>query len=145
MSDFLLPYELQHARLLCPSLSPIVCSNSCPLNHWCHPINSSCHPISSYPQSFPASGSFPMSRKWVVAILHIRYPKYWSFNFSISPSNGYSGLISFRIDWFYLPLCPRESQESSLVLQFESISSLALGLWHLWSSSHTHTCLLEKP
>ena len=55
MSDFLLPYELQHARLLCPSLSPISCSNSCPLNHWWHPINSSSvTPFSSHLQSFPA-------------------------------------------------------------------------------------------
>ena len=54
----------------------------------------SCHP-SSYLQSFPASGSFP-------DLLYIRWPKYWSFNFNISPSNEYSGLISFRIDWFDL-------------------------------------------
>ena len=47
-------------------------------------------------QSFPASGSFPMST------LHFRWPKYWSFSFNISPSNEYSGLISFRIDWFDL-------------------------------------------
>ena len=53
---------LQHTRLLCPSLSPGVCSDSCPLN-WCHPtISSSVIPFSSCPQSFPASGSFPMSR-----------------------------------------------------------------------------------
>ena len=52
------------------------------------------HPLlPSSPQSSPASGSFPMSRRW---------PKYWSFRFSISPSNEYSGLISFRIDWFDL-------------------------------------------
>ena len=53
-------------------------------------------PFSSCLQSFPASGSFPES------VLHIRQPKYWSFNFSISPPNEYSGLISFRIDWFDL-------------------------------------------
>ena len=52
-------------------------------------------PFSSYLQYFPASRSFPMS-------LHIRRPKYWSFSFSISPSNEYSGLISFRVDWFDL-------------------------------------------
>ena len=51
------------------------------------------HPFSSCPQSFPASGSVPMA-------LRIRWPKYWSFSFSVSPSNEYSGLISFRIDWF---------------------------------------------
>ena len=57
------PRELQHARLPCLSLSPKVCSNSCPLNWWCHPtISSSVAPFSSCPQSFPASGSFPMSQ-----------------------------------------------------------------------------------
>ena len=57
------PHELQHARLPCPSLSPGVCSSSCPLSQWCHPaISSSVIPFSSCPQSFPASGSFPMSQ-----------------------------------------------------------------------------------
>ena len=57
------PHGLQHARLPCPSLSPSVCSNSCSLSRWCHPtISSSVTPFSSCPQSFPASGSFPMSR-----------------------------------------------------------------------------------
>ena len=63
MSDSLLPHRLQHTRLPCPSLSPRVRSNSCPLNQWCHPtISSSVTPISSCPQSFPASGSFPVSQ-----------------------------------------------------------------------------------
>ena len=62
MSDFLWPHELQHTRLPCPSLSPWVCSNSCPLSQWCHPtISSSVAPFSSYSQSFPASGSFPVT------------------------------------------------------------------------------------
>ena len=56
--------------------------------------------------------------------LCIRWPKYWIFSFSISPSNEYSGLISFKIDWF--PCCPRTSQESSPTPQFKSISSSAL-------------------
>ena len=56
------PHGLQHTRLPCPSLSPRVCSNSCPLSHWCHPtISSSVAPFSC-PQSFPASGSVPMSQ-----------------------------------------------------------------------------------
>ena len=59
-------HELQHARLLCPSLSPGVHSNSCSLNWWCHPtISSFVIPFSSRPQSFPASGSFPMSQLFV--------------------------------------------------------------------------------
>ena len=86
------------ARLPCPSLSPRACSNSCPLSLWCHPtISSSVAPFSSCPQSFPASGFFSNE-----LALHITWPKYWSFSFSISLSNEYWGLISFRIDWFDL-------------------------------------------
>ena len=64
VSDSLWPHELQHTRLPCPSLSPTVCSNSCPLSWWCHPtISSSIIPFSFYLQSFPASGSFPV--RWL--------------------------------------------------------------------------------
>ena len=93
VSNFLWPRRLQHARLPCLSLSTGDCSYSCPLSWWCHPtIPSSVFPISSCLQSFRASGfSNELS-------LCIRWPKYWSF--SICPSNEYSGLISFRIDWF---------------------------------------------
>ena len=63
MSDSLRPHELQYPKLPSPSLSPWLCSNSCPLSQWCHPtISFSVTPISSCPQSFPASGSFPMSQ-----------------------------------------------------------------------------------
>ena len=66
VSNCLWPHELQHSRLPCPSLSPGFCSYSCPLNWWCHPgISSSVTPFSSCLQSFPASGSFPMS--WLFA------------------------------------------------------------------------------
>ena len=107
----------QPARLPYPSLSPAVCSNSCPLSRWCHSIiSSSVTPFSSCPQSFPALGSFPNE-----SALRIRWPKYWSCNFSISPSSEYSELISFRIDWF--PCCPRDSQESSPAPQFKNIRS----------------------
>ena len=96
MSDSLWPHGLQHARFPRPSPSPGACSNSCPLNQWCHPtISSSFTPFSSCLQSFPASGSFSNQ-----SALRIRWPKYWSFN--ISPSREYSGLISFRIDWLDL-------------------------------------------
>ena len=98
MSNFLQPHELQHTRLPCPSLSPGVCSNLCLLSQWCHlTISSSVIPFSSCPQSFPASESFPVSQ-----IFCIRGPKYWNFSFSITPSSEYSGLISFRMDWFDL-------------------------------------------
>ena len=63
VSNSLWPHRLQHARLPCPSTTPGVYSNSCPLSWWCHPtISSSVVPFSSHPQSFPASGSFPMSQ-----------------------------------------------------------------------------------
>ena len=86
------------ARLLGPSLSPWVCSNSYPLSQWCHPTISSSVAPSSCPQFFPASGSFPMSQ----SVLYIRWLKCCIFNISISSSNEYSGLISFRTDWFDL-------------------------------------------
>ena len=89
--------EPQHTRPPCPSPTPGVYLNSCPLTQWCHPIiSSSVVPFSSRPQSFPASG---FSNELALCI---RWPKYWSFSFSISPSKEYSGLISFRIDWLDL-------------------------------------------
>ena len=84
MSDSLWPHGLQHTRPPCPSPTPGVYSNSCPLSQWCNPaISSSVVPFSSYLQSFPTSGSFLKE-----SALHIRWPKYWSF--SISPFNEYS-------------------------------------------------------
>ena len=98
MSHSLQPNEPQHARPPCPSSTPGVHPNPCPSSRWCHPtISSSVVPFSSYPQSFPASGSFQMS-----LALHIRWPKYWNFSFNISPSNEHPGLISFRMDWLDL-------------------------------------------
>ena len=97
MSDSLQPHELQHTRPPCPSPTPEVHSNSCPSSWWCHPaISSSVVPFSSYPQSLPA---------WVFSnesTLHMRWPKYWSFSFSIILSKEIPGLISFRMDWLDL-------------------------------------------
>ena len=99
MSNSLRSHGLQHARLPCPSPTPGVYSNSCSLSRWCHPtISSSVVPFSSCFQSFPASGSFLMSQFFISGELQLLL--YWSFSFS--PSNEYSGLISFRIDWFNL-------------------------------------------
>ena len=99
MSDSLRPHGLKHTRPPCPSPTPGVHPNSCPLSRGCHlAISSSVVPFSSCPQSFPASGSFFSNESF----LHIRWPKYWSFSFSISPTNEYSGLISFRMDWLDL-------------------------------------------
>ena len=84
-----------NAVLPCPSLFPRVCSDSCLWSQWCYlTIASSAIPFSLCLQSFPAS---VFSSELA---LRFRWPKCWSFNFSISPSNKYSQLISFRIDWF---------------------------------------------
>ena len=97
VSDSLRPHESQHTRPPCLSPTPGVHPNPCSSSQWCHPtISSSVIPFSSCPQSFPASGSFPMSQ------LFIRWPKYWSFSFNISPANENPGLISFRMDWLDL-------------------------------------------
>ena len=98
MYDSLWPHRLQYTRLPCPSLFTRVCSNSCPLSQWYHPTTSSfIAPFSSYSQCLPISGVFSCE-----LALHIRWAKYWSFSYSISPSNEYSELISLRIGWFDL-------------------------------------------
>ena len=117
MSDFLQPRELQRTRLLCPSLSPRGCSDSCPLSQWCHPTISPCCPLLLLPSVFPSIRVFPNE-----SALHIRWPKYWSFSFSISPSNKYSGLISFRIDWF--DLCAVQWTLKSLLQLHNSKASI---------------------
>ena len=94
MFDSLQPQGLQHPKLFCPLLSPRLCPTSCPLTWWCHPVISSSVALFSCPQAFPASGSFSNE-----SALCIRWPKYWSFTFNISPSNEYPGLISLRMDW----------------------------------------------
>ena len=91
-------HGLQDARHPCPPLSPEVCSDSWPLSWWCYPILSSlCCSLFLLPSTFPSISVFSNE-----SALRIRWPKYWSFNFSISSSNDYSGLISFRMDWFDL-------------------------------------------
>ena len=98
VSDSLWSHGLQHARLLCPSQCPGVWSSSCPLSRWCLPtISTSVIPFSFRLQSFPASGSFSNE-----SALRIRWPKYWSFSFNISPSNECFGLTSFKNGWFNL-------------------------------------------
>ena len=102
-------HGLQHARLPCASLFPRVCSNSCLLSQWFYlTISSSAAPFSLCLQSLPLSGSFSNE-----LTLCIRWPNYWSFSFSISPSNEYSGLISFKIDWLDI-LAVQETLKSLL-------------------------------
>ena len=119
MSNSLLPHGLQHARPPCPSPAPGIYSNSCPLSQWCHPAISSCHPLLLLPSIFPSIRVF--SNK---SVLRIRWPKYWSFTFNISPSNEYSGLIDclvrywvclgpFVSSFFFIPLGGDRGKESS--------------------------------
>ena len=129
----LLVHGLQHARLPCPSpSSPWVCSDSCPLSQWCHPtISSSLVPSPpAFLQSFPASGSFPMS--WL----------FTSGGQSIGASASASVLPMNIQGWFPLglvwsPGSPRDSQESSPTPQMKSINSSALSMWIIsqWSFS----------
>ena len=123
VSDFLWPHGLQHARLSCPSSSPRACSDSYIVRRWCHPtISSSVNFFSSHPQSFPTSGSFPMS--WLFA----------SSSQSIRVSASVAVFLMNLQDWFpseltlWSPCSPRNSQKSSPVPQFESINSLSLSL-----------------
>ena len=127
MSNSLQPHGLQHSRLPCSSLFPRLCSNSSPLSRWCH-LNHLilCCPCLLLPSIFSSIRVF--YRELAVCI---RWPKYWSFSFSISPSNEYLGLISFRVDWFDL-LAVQGTLKSFPTSQFKSISSMALRLLWLW-------------
>ena len=119
MSDSLQPHESQHDRPPCPSPTPGVYSDSRPSSQWCHAaISSSVVPFSSCPQSLPASESFLMSQ------LCMRWPKYWSFSFSIITYKEIPGLTSFRIDW--LDLLAVQGTLKSLL---QHHSSKALILW----------------
>ena len=121
MSDSLRPHGLQHARSPCPSPTPRVypklmsIESVIPSNHLIF-----CHPLLLQPSIFPSIRVFSNG-----SVLCLRWPKYWSFSFSISPSNEYSGLISFRIDCFHF-LAVQGTQESSPTAQFKSINSLVL-------------------
>ena len=112
--------------------------NSCPLSR--DAIQPS-HPLSS--PSFPPS-IFPRIRAFSnESVLHIRWPKDWSFSFSVSPSSEYSGLISFRMDWLDL-LAVQGTLKSLLQLYgLKAINSLTLSF--LYSPTHIHPWLLEKP
>ena len=91
-----------------------------------------CCPLLLLPSIFPSNRIFSTE-----SVLCIRWPKNWSFSFNSSPSSEHSGLISFRIDWFYLPCSPRDSQESSAP-QFESINSVVLRLLYGPSLTSIH-------
>ena len=139
MSDSLRPRGLQHARPPCPSPTPGVYSNPCPLIQWCHPtISSSVIPFSSCPQSFPASGSFPMN--WLFTSDGQRIGT--SALASVLPMNiqgwfplALTGLIS-------LPFKGLSTVFSNTTVQKHQFFSAQSSLW---SNSHIHTWLLEKP
>ena len=99
VSDSLRPHESQHARPSCPSPTPRVHSDSCPSSQWCHPaISSSVIPFSSFPQSLPASESFPMSQLFAWGSQSTGVSALASF----LPKNTHPGLISFRTNWLDL-------------------------------------------
>ena len=139
VADSLRPYELQHSRLPCPSLSPRVCSNLCPLSQWCHPtISSSVTLFYSCPQSFSALGVFPMSRLFTLGGQSIKV----SASASVPPMNiqgwfplGLTGLFSLHSKGL------SRIFSSSTVQKYQFFSCQS----SLWSNSNFHTVVSFKP
>ena len=145
---FVIPHGLQHARLSCPSLFTISWRlfklSQWPLSQWCYlTISSTVTPFFSCPQSFPASGSFPVS--WLFAsagqsILQLQHQSFqWIFR------------VDFLWDWLvWSPCCPRDSQESSPASRLESINSVVSSLLYgptlnlHMTTGKTISCMLEK-
>ena len=142
MSDSLWSHGLQHTRPPCPSPTSRAYSNSRSLSQWCHPTI--CRPLLLPPSIFPSIGVFSNE-----SVLHIMWPKYWSFSFNISPSNEYWGLISFRMDW-----CDLLVVQGTLKHLLQHHSSKASVLQHSASFIvqltsiqllHCSVCLLAAP
>ena len=139
VSNSLQPHGLQHTRLPCPSPTPGTCLNSCSSSRWCHPtILSSIAPLSSCLQSFPASGSFPMSQFFASGGQSIEV----SASASVLPMNiqdwfpvGWTGWISLQSKGLSRVFSNTTVQKH----QFFTIQP------SLWSKSHIHTLVLEKP
>ena len=140
ISDSLQPHGLQHAGLRCPSPSPRACSNSCPLSRWCHPtiLFILCHPLLLCPSVLSSIRVFSNE-----SVLHIRWLKYWSFSFSISPSNENSGLIFFRMDWLDL-LAVQGTLESVLQHHSSKASILQRSAFFMVQLSHAYI-IIETP
>ena len=119
VSDSLQPHELQHTRHPCLSPSPGVHSNSCASSQWCHSAISSS--VVSFSSCIPPSIRIFSNE----STLHMRWPKYWSFSFSISPSNEHPGLVFFRMDWLDLL-----AVQGTLKSHLQHHSSKASILWH---------------
>ena len=133
VSDSLRPHELQHTRLPCPSPTPGSYTNSCLLSGWCHPtISSFVIPLFSCPQSFPASGSFPMSQLFV-----------WGGQ-SIGVSASTSNLPMNTQDWSplgwtgWISLQPKGLSRAYSTSHFKSINSSALGFLYSPTLSSIH-------
>ena len=136
MSDSLRPRGLQHTRPPCPSPTPRVYSNVCPLSQCCHPtISSSIVPFSSWLQSFPASGSFQMSQLFTSGGQTI-----CSFSFNISPSSEHPGLISFRMNWLVL-LAVQWTLKSFLQHHSSKASTLQCSAFFIVQLSHPYMTL----
>ena len=146
-SNSLQHHGLQHARLPCPSLSPRVCSKSCPLSWWCHPIiSSSVALFSSCPQSFQASGSFPVSRFFTssgqrigasasASVLPLNIQGWFQSNTQSLFPLGLTGLISLLSKGLSRVFC------SITIWKHQFFGAQP----SLWPRSHIHTWLLEKP
>ena len=132
MSDSLWTHRLQHTRFPCLSPTPGVYSNSCPSSQWCHPAISFCHSLLFLPSVFPIIRVFSNE-----SALHIRWPKYWSFTFNISPSNEHPGLISFRMDWFHL-LAVQGTLKSLLQHHSSKASILQCSAFFMVQTSHPY-------
>ena len=125
---------MEHTRLPCPSPTPWAYSNSCPLSWWCHStISSSVVPLSSCRQSFPAPESFQMGQLFTSGGQSIGV----SFSFNISPSNEYSGLISFKMDWLEL-LAVQGTLKSLLQHHSSKASILQHSAFFIVQLSHPH-------
>ena len=139
VSDSLLPHRLQHARAPCPSPTPGVYPNSCPSSWWCHPtISSSVIPISSYPQSFPASGSFHMSQIFPSGGQSIRV----SASTSVLPVNTHEWSPLGWTGWISLQSKGLSRVFSNTTVQKHQFFSAQLSSQ---SNSHIHTWPLERP
>ena len=144
MSNYLRPHGLQHARRLCPAPSPGVCSNSCPLSWWCYPtISASVTPFSAWPQSFPASGSSPMSRLFTsggqsigalvsASVLPMNIQGWFPLELTglISLlSKGLSRVFSSATIWKYQFFGAQPSLWSNSCLRGPSLIRKGLGIW----------------
>ena len=135
VSDSLRPHGLQHTKLLCPSPTPRACSNSCPWSWWCHPTtSSSVFPFFSCLQSFPASGSFPISQFFASSGQSIGA----SASASVLPMNIHDRFplqLNYKV---WSPYCPGDSQKSSPTPQFKSINSSSAFSFFVVQLSHPY-------